>query len=499
MSPEEPPGAPAPKRGARPDTDLSTSDDPAADAVPPAAPRLGPRRLHRAGIAVAALSSLREILIVVVVGIVLRAGSGGSSTSALLLAVGGAVVAVVMGYVRWMNEWYEVDGSALRHRQGVISPDETTIPLPRIQALDLTQGPVQRLLGVHELHVQTAGGGARGEIVLRALGDDDVDELRAAVGLPEPRAADLPEWRLSMGRLIVTALTAPQFGVVLPLVGGALAASDNLLVSAANPGLVDRVPTDAGGIALAVLAVAGVAWLISFAGAFVAFAGFSVVRDGELVRIRRGLLRRRVATVPLGRVHAVDVVEGALRRPFGLAGVRVEITGYREEGSAAQTLFPAVAVGEVDDLLARFVPRLAGVLGPLERPPGRARRRYVLPSLAAGLAAGGVATVAWQPAWPLLAVLGLIGLADGLSRYRLAGWRLSAGSIAVRQRLLSPGHRTLLARTARLQEHSLAQSPFQRRAQLANLSLRVGTGRTGRVEHLERVTAARLFELLRPR
>jgi putative membrane protein len=247
-----------------------------------------------------------------------------------------------------------------------------------------------------------------------------------------------------------------------------------------------------------VLAVAGVAWLISFAGAFVAFAGFSVVRDGDRVRIRRGLLRRRVATVPLGRVHAVDVVEGALRRPFGLAGVRVEVTGYREEGSAAQTLFPAVRVAEVDDLLARFVPHLAGVLGPLEPPPARARRRYALPSLVAGLVVGGVATVAWTPAWPALAVLGLLGLVDGLSRYRVAGWRLAAGSIAVRQRLLSPGHRTLIARTGRLQEHSLAQSPFQRRARLANLSLRVGTGRTGRVEHLERATAARLFEVLRP-
>ena len=37
----------------------------------------------------------------------------------------------------------------------------------------------------------------------------------------------------------------------------------------------------------------GVALLLSFAGAIVAFAGFSLVRDGERLRIRRGLLARR--------------------------------------------------------------------------------------------------------------------------------------------------------------------------------------------------------------
>lgn len=117
---------------------------------------IAPRRLHRAGIVVAALSSLREILVVVVVGIVLRAGSGSSvSLSALLLAVTGAVAAMAIGYLHWWREWYEVDAQALRHRHGIISPDETAIPLPRIQAVDVTQGPLQRLLGVHEvLHEQ---------------------------------------------------------------------------------------------------------------------------------------------------------------------------------------------------------------------------------------------------------------------------------------------------------------------------------------------------------
>jgi uncharacterized membrane protein YdbT with pleckstrin-like domain len=56
----------------------------------------------------------------------------------------------------------------------------------------------------------------------------------------------------------------------------------------------------------------------------------------------------------------------------------------------------------------------------------------------------------------------------------------------------------LLARVDRLQEHELSVSPFQRRAGLASFELAVGSGRTGRVAHLDRAVAGSLFERLRP-
>jgi putative membrane protein len=460
--------------------------------------RVGPRHLHRAAIVSGALDNLREIAIAVIVGMVLQAGAGNAlSGVTLVLALGGAATALVVGYLRWANEWYEVDGDALRHRRGIVSPDETVVPLARIQAIDVSQGPVQRLFGVHAVHVQTAGGGASGEIELRALDAAGVQALRAVAGLPEPAAQELPEWRLGAGGLLVTALTAPQFGVILPLLGGAAAVLENALSGDAARGLVDRVPTDAPGIARLLVAVALLSWLVSFAGAIVAFAGFSVVRDGERLRIRRGLLQRRTASVPVGRVHAVDIVESILRQPFGLAAVRVEVAGYREEPAAAQTLFPVLRMTEVDELLRGYVPHLGGALGRLERPPARARRRYVLPSAFLVLLIGGAIALAWHSAWLAVPVLTLLGALDGWSRYRAAGWRLTAEAIVIRRRWLTPARGTLVARLGRLQEHSLRQSPFQRRAGLANLGVAVGSGRRGRVEELELDTAVELFERLR--
>jgi putative membrane protein len=458
-----------------------------------------PRRLHPAEIVLAALDNLREILLAAIVGLLVGGGSGGrSSLLALAIGLGGVALAVGAGYVRWANTTYRVAGGALHFRHGVLSPDETTIPIARIQAIDATQGPIQRLFGVHELHVQTAGGGSGGEIVLRAVSDLAAHELRGVAGLPDPEAVELPEWRLGLGGLLVTAVTAPQIGVILPVVGGLAAAFDDVLFGRrSGERLIDRLPGDMGGILLTVAALAGAAFVISFLGAIVAFSGFVLVRDGERLRIRRGLLQRRAASIPLARVHAVDVVESLSRRPFGLATLRVETAGYRSEPAAAQTLVPLLPVGAVHALLDQFVPGLAAAAGPLQRPPRRALRRYIqLPALAGALV-GAAVTAIWPWAWPVLPTLALLGGLDGMLRCRAAGWRLDSPRIVLRQRVIA--RRTLIARVDRLQEHELSVSPLQRRGGLATFELAVGSGRTGRMRHLDRTVAGWLFERLRPR
>jgi putative membrane protein len=518
---------------------------PEALSPPPHAALSRPRHLHPAEILLAALENLREILIAAVVGLLVGGGAGGMPPLAgVMLALGGVVVAAVVGYVRWRHTTYSVAGEALHFRRGVISPDETSVPLARIQALDSTQGPVQRLFGVQELHVQTAGGGSEGEIVLRAVSAAAAAELHAAAGLAAPVARDLPEWRLGLGALLVTAVTAPQLGVILPLVGAFAAAGDDVFFGRGEgERLIDTLVDDPGALVLVVVAVAGAALLLSFLGAIVAFAGFSLVRDGERLRIRRGLLARRAASVPLARVHAVDVVEGVLRRPFGLASVRMETAGYRSEAAAAQTLLPLVRVRDVPRLLAEFVPALAeeapvaaaAAAGqeaaaierpradaspeaavsqaqpasalreavappaalPLQRPPARARRRYALPPAVIGAALGAVLTAVVPAAWPAVPLLALLGAAEGLLRYRSAGWRDDGRRLVVRSRVLA--RRTLLARVDRLQEHGLRASPLQRRAALADFEAAVGSGRKGRVRHLEASVAGALFVRLRPR
>ncbi len=472
----------------------------------PPHPTLAARRLHPAGAVLSALDDVRNALFSLVILLIVGSRSGRLGTFLVLVGVVGAAVAVVVGYLRWRAETYEIADGAIRHRHGVVSPDETVVPLSRVHSIDTAQGPIQRMFGVYELHVQTAGGGEKGEIVLRAVSPAETATLRAAAGLPEPTDVDLPEWRLSPRGLLLVGLTAPQLGMLLPLVGAAFAIGDDLLGQSATDRVLDRLPTDTLGIALLVAAAVVVAWLLSVVGSLVAFAGFAVTRDGDHLRIHRGFLQRRATSVPLRRVHAISVAEGPLRRPLGLCSVRLETAGYGREPAAARTLFPLLPIAELDERLATLVPALAGAsptptaapaqAAAFNRPPARALRRYVLPGTVAALLVTIAATLIWPVAWPAIPLLTALAALNGLVRFRNAGWRLHDDRILLRRGSLT--RRTLLARPNHLQDHSLSQNPLQRRAQLANLSITVASGTDSTVPHLDSTDATTLFQRLRP-
>ncbi|MBI4664548.1 MAG: PH domain-containing protein [Verrucomicrobia bacterium] len=56
--------------------------------------------------------------------------------------------------------WYIVTDRSLRIRHGVLNVREMTMTFANIQQITVHQGPLQRLLGISDLQVQTAGGGS---------------------------------------------------------------------------------------------------------------------------------------------------------------------------------------------------------------------------------------------------------------------------------------------------------------------------------------------------
>ena len=453
------------------------------------------RRLHPAGIAIYAVQALGRALVPLGVIFVLSllGGRGGVDwTRTVIYGVIGIGAATLAGYVRWSTTTYAIEGGAIHHHTGVIRHEDTDVPLARVEALDVQQGPLQRLFGVYAVDVQTGGAGKGGEVALPALGPEAVRELREVVGAPAPVVDEATRLRLSFGSLLVTALTAAQLGVLLPV----LAFGFQVLQQAAEEGdgrdAARALPDTMGEWLLAGGVLLGAAWALSVAGAGVAFAGFTVARDGDRLRIRRGLLSRREATIPVARVRAVRVVEGVLRRPFGLATLHMEVTGYADEAAVARTLFPLLRTRSVFGALERLLPELADEPGGLSRPPGRAWRRYLLlPSLSA-LLAGAIAAVWLSSVWPLAALV--VGALYGQARWHAAGWRLRDDRLAIRT--LRVARITVLAPSSNRESHELAQSLLQRRARLADLRVDFGKKTHAHIRHLDAADATAAFESL---
>jgi membrane protein YdbS with pleckstrin-like domain len=108
------------------------------------------------------------LLISIVVPILLQAGKG--HPAALLLLLLPLLILVLMileclfrlAVVRleYEKRWYLVTDRSLRVREGVVTIREMTVNFANIQNIAISQGPIQRALGIADLRVETAGGGA---------------------------------------------------------------------------------------------------------------------------------------------------------------------------------------------------------------------------------------------------------------------------------------------------------------------------------------------------
>ncbi len=188
------------------------------------------RRLHPSAVVIYSADALRSAAfpLVAIVGVTLLGGQ--TDTRGLLRAlVYGAIglaVSVLVGVMRYQTTTYRIDAEAIHHHTGILSTKDTDIRLDRIEAIDVHQGPLQRLFGVFAVDIQTGAAAKGGEIALPALTPEAVAELRAA----RPQAASSataedapagPSRRISGRDLAIAALTAGQLGIVLPVLAGA--------------------------------------------------------------------------------------------------------------------------------------------------------------------------------------------------------------------------------------------------------------------------------------
>ena len=449
------------------------------------------RRLHPVAMLIGGIKTVRRWLgASVFPGLAFLFSRGFSPWTLALVALGALVVAALAalwGFLSWRATTYAVSGGAFRLRTGVLQKNERTIPLEHVQSVDTVQGVIQRAFDVFEVRVETAGGGAaEPDASLSALDRASAEALRREIeGSRREPVEDGRESgpevlrRLSTRDLLVAGATSGQIGIALSLIAVGSQIFDDVLSENFVRNLLETLaPNWLMVLLIVVPAGALLAWLLAIAGTVLAYAGFTLSRDGDFLYIKRGLLERREATIPLARIQAVRISEGVLRQPFGLASLRVESAGYGEDAGVSTTLFPLLPREEANAFLLRAAPEFAAApaLAPL---PRRALGRYVfratVPVLVLGAAGALASFVAFDNALGLLAVALVPPFAlYGWLRFRDAGWALEGDRLVVRSRGLA--RVTVVAPRRRLQSRSVLQSPFQRRLRLATFGTEVASG-----------------------
>lgn len=457
---------------------------PTAEREPP----LLDRHLHPVGMLLDALGTIRQWIGIAAFPSLAALFGGGLRPGTLVLigffAVLLVVGAAVWGVLSWRATTYSVAGDTFTLRRGVVQKSERSLRLERIQSVDTVQGVIQRLFGVVELRIETAGGGSEPDVRLPALSRETAEALRERLtrvhretgGGEEPEREVLRT--LGVRELLVAGATSGQVGVAASLLAGATQFVQQVLPETLAARLFEAIlPRDAGTAVLYVAALLVFAWLLAIGGTFLAYYGFTLSRSGDHLHIRRGLLNRYEATIPLARIQAIRVVEGVLRQPFGLAYLRVDSAGYGAEEGTSTTLYPLLPVKEVPGLLEAAAPEFAAPVREVGPVPRRALRRYLIRAVVPVLLLAAPLSYFFYP-WGMLALLlALPAAVLGWLRFRAAGWNYASERLTVRFRNLA--RTTVVVPRRRLQSRTVSQTPFQRRLHLASLEVQVASGSTG--------------------
>ncbi|MEU0738570.1 PH domain-containing protein [Streptomyces sp. NPDC006134] len=294
------------------------------------------------------------------------------------LLIGLAVLlpaAALYGFLTWWFTHFAVTDTELRIRTGLLFRRTAHIRLERIQAVDVTQPLLARVVGVAKLKLDVIGTGKKDELAF--LGAGEARALRAE--LLARAAGFAPETAHEVGEAPSTRLLRVPPGVLavsLLLTG---ATWGMLAAAVAVPALLWMATHNLWTVLATALPLAGAAGARSV-GRFVADYDWTVAESPDGLRLDHGLLDRAHETVPPGRVQTVRIIEPLLWRRWrsprsggaenGGGWVRVELD---VAGSSNSVLLPVAPREIAESVIARVLP---GVTVPprssLSRPPRRA-------------------------------------------------------------------------------------------------------------------------------
>jgi putative membrane protein len=389
----------------------------------------------------------------------------------IILAIGGF-------YLSWRMHTFRISGEAVEVRSGILSRTNRQARLDRIQGINVQRPLFARIFGAAKLEIVVAGHDAN--VHLAYLGSGLAEDLRRDI------------LRLASG--VVAAEEAAAGREPGDATAAALAAGTRLTVSGVLSNRVDEFvrPADldpdaappasvvtmhparlAGSLvfsgftlfllvvlaAIIVGASTGRLWILfvilpGMLGAFGFYTRrfskalrYTISGTSDGVRVGFGLFATSSETLPPGRIHAVEVLQPLMWRPFGWWQIRINTAGHsRQKGAAGESNTTTLPVGSASDV-QRVLPLL--LPGMTDAHPD-------------AIASAGMSRGADQSAF---------GNAPRRARWlRPFSWRRTGYTIADEVVVLRHGvvwRRIVFVPLARLQSVEVSQGPVRRMLDLA--------------------------------
>lgn len=335
--------------------------------------------------------------------------------TAILLGI--AVLVVGLSYFWWRAMGFRLDNEEIARKKGVFSTQVRSARFNRIQAVDIVEPFVARIFGLAKVRVETAGGSdsvieveylrkkqaerLRVEVLQRVRGEKSPEPDTSHPSITEPGAPEAAPVETPAGDAAQThkpdldhpahAAGQPNRVIIPPIPDGRVLGSRAL-----RPGTViavivvlSQLFTPLNIISSFVIVFAALGTLLSHLDKAWQFTATLNETGGPnnspSLDIAYGLTNRRRQSVPLNRIHAVEISQPVLWRLTGWWIVQVDVAGYGAmsgSDSGSTMILPVGSKQQAEQIAALVTPLSDEQFAEFARPDGFTRPRYTSPKQA---------------------------------------------------------------------------------------------------------------------
>lgn len=411
--------------------------------------------------------------IVFFAAIVLTGGGGADFVYELF---GGIVV--IAAIARYLSFSYAVHQDHLLIRSGIITKTNRTIPLSKIQNINMTRTVIHRVFGLVDLKIETAAG-AEAEASISTLSVAEADALKAELTRGVHKELGIEQlaqqvrgrtvYHINGKELFLAGATENKWlAIVGAVFGGSFLFQERLMewmersMPSTNGSWTAFIPY------FVVLLLIG--WAFSIVSAIISYGNFEVTLEGGKLRRHYGLLNQVESVVPLPRVQMVRVTETVFQRMLRLCKLYVDTAGHfnKEDLGGSSLVCPLLEDDRLNDILLTVLPGRPVDMVRWRRVSKRTMRVFFQVSMVFyTLAVAGSAFYLGWVAFYALIPAAAWALLTAWVHYRTTGYDDKPNFLAARHGVFS--RRSMFVPVEKVQSTIVKQSPLQRRLKIATV------------------------------
>jgi len=428
---------------------------------------------------------------------------------AVLMLVGFTVISMASLFLKWLKLEFRVGRDEIRIDSGFMNRTSRAIPFDRVTDVDIEQGPLQRLLGLAKVKLETgaSAGSKTEEGVLHTISLARAEALRehirgrrgiVPVASSVDETATAPLYAMDTRRVI----TAGLFNFSLAVIAGIFGATQTVgqplgidpferqfwidLLARSEPlqtlVMTHQIVTVICGSLLLILVGIGT----GLTRTALREHGFRLDRTDAGFRRRRGLLTLTDVTIPAKRAQAAILANGPVRHHFGWWVLKLQSLA-QDGGKGDHVVAPLAHEEEA----AAILTSLGWPIAPTSGGWKRVSRAYFTNFIGI-LVPAAVATILAVPFFGPIGFLWLAGAALAVGM-RWLDWRrtryaLEAGSLFVETGWWR--HRRNIVPVRKIQSVDLTESWWSRMFGICTLKLGVAGGSGFSDHHVPALTRA---------